>query len=224
MTNSPAASIQARTLFGSSPWQIPMPHDLRFRKENLQISEKIHESRFLFSSHGIARLALLIKSPFIADADRTSIIRSGMRPHLQQHPMLRHRPILPDIEVITDIIKPARLMVASQLFHTIVLIASCSRAMQHQKSDRVGRHHVLAVLHFGEEQALRAHLLPTNVHRKCIFSHKINSTLKIKHWARAYPQCRERCNQRLYDGIHDLSPRNPVRIWFRVRTKHFHNQ
>ena len=79
----PAASIQARTLFGSSPRQIPMPHDLRFRKENLQISEKIHESRFLLSGHGVAWLAMLIQTTFIADADRTSIIRSGMRPYLQ---------------------------------------------------------------------------------------------------------------------------------------------
>ena len=75
MSRSPAASIQARTLFGSSPRQVPMPHNLRFRKENLQIPEKINESRFLFSGHGIARLALLIQTTFIADADRASILK-----------------------------------------------------------------------------------------------------------------------------------------------------
>ena len=144
--SSPAASIKARTLFGSSPRQIPMPYNLRFRKENLQISEKIHESRFLLSGHGVAWLAMLIQTTFIADADRTSIIRSGMRPNLQQHPMLRHRPILSDIEVIADIIKPTRLMVASQLFNTIVLIASASRAMQHQILDIFSRH-ILTLSH-----------------------------------------------------------------------------
>ena len=108
--SSPAASIQTRTLFGSSPRQIPVPYNLRFRKESLQIPEKIHESRFLFSRHGIAWPAMLIQTTFIADADRAFIIRSGMSPHLQQHPMLRHRPILPDIEVIADIIKPTRLI------------------------------------------------------------------------------------------------------------------
>ena len=71
----PAASIQARTLLWSSPGQIPMPHNLRFRKENLQIPEKINESRFLLSRHGIARLAFLIQTSLIADADRASIIR-----------------------------------------------------------------------------------------------------------------------------------------------------
>ena len=144
--SSPAASIQTRTLFGSSPRQIPMPYNLRFRKENLQISEKIHESRFLLSCHGIARLAMLIQPTLVADTNRASIIRSGMSPNLQQHPMLRHRPILPDIEVISDIIKATGLMVTSQLFHTIVLIASASRAMQHQILDIFSRH-ILTLSH-----------------------------------------------------------------------------
>ena len=61
MMSSPAARIQTRTLFGSSPRQIPMPHNLRFRKENLQIPEKVNESRFLLSCHGVARFALLIE-------------------------------------------------------------------------------------------------------------------------------------------------------------------
>ena len=146
-----------------------MAHNLRFRKENLQIPEKVNESRFLLSGHGVARLTLLIEPSLIADADRASIIRSGMSPHLQQLTVLRHRTILTDVEMIADVIKSTSLMVTAQLFHTIVLIASGSRAMQNQKSHRVGRHHVLAVLHFGEEHALRAYLPPANVHWKCIF-------------------------------------------------------
>ena len=146
MMSSPAASIQTRTLFWSSPWQIPVPHNLRFRKENLQIPEKIHESRFLLSRHGIARLALLIEPSLIADADRTSIIRSGMSPYLQQLSVLCHRSILSDVEVVADVIKPTCLMVTSQLFHTIVLIASASRAMQNQIFNVVTRH-ILTLSH-----------------------------------------------------------------------------
>ena len=160
MSGSPASSIQTRTLLWSSPRQVPMAYNLRFRKENLQIPEKINESRFLLSCHGVARSALLIEPSLIADADRASIIRSGMSPHLQQLTVLRHRTILTDVEVVADVIKPTSLMVTAQLFHTIVLIASASRAMQYQKSHRVGRHHVLSVLHFGEEHALRAYLPP----------------------------------------------------------------
>ena len=143
---SPAARIQARTLFRSSPRQVPMPHNLRFRKENLQIPEKVNESRFLFDGHSVARLTLLIKPSFIADADRASIIRSGMSTNLQQHPVLRHRSILTDVEVVADVIKPTRLMVTAQLFHTIVLIASASRAMQNQIFNVVSRH-ILTLSH-----------------------------------------------------------------------------
>ena len=146
MSSSPASSIQTRTLFGSCPRQIPMPHNLRFRKENLQIPKKINESRFLLSGYGIARLALLIQSTLIADADRASIIRSGMSTHLQQHSMLRHLPILTDVEVVADVIKPTSFMVTSQLFNTIVLIASASRAMQNQIFNVVSRH-ILTLSH-----------------------------------------------------------------------------
>ena len=109
--SSPAANIQTRTLFWSSSRQIPMPHNLRFRKEDLQIPEKINESRFLFSRHGITRLAMLIKTSLIADADRTSIIRYAMRTHFQQHSVLRHLPILTDIEVIANATEVASQMV-----------------------------------------------------------------------------------------------------------------
>ena len=146
MSRSPAASIQARTLFGSCPGQIPVSYDLRFRKENLQIPEKIHESLFLLNRHGVARVAFLIQTSLIADADRTSIIRSGMSPYLQQLTMLCHRSILSDVEVVADVIKPTSLMVASQQFHTIVLIASASRAMQNQIFNVVSRH-ILTMSH-----------------------------------------------------------------------------
>ena len=145
--SSPAARIQTRTLFGSSPRQIPMPHNLRFRKENLQIPEKVNESRFLLSCHGVARLALLIEPSLIADADRASIIRSGMSTNLQQHPVLRHRSIQRDVEMVADV-SPAVVMnmVVAQLFHTIVLIASASRAMQNQIFNVVSRH-ILTLSH-----------------------------------------------------------------------------
>ena len=123
-----------------------MAHNLRFRKENLQIPEKINESLFLLSCHGVARLALLIEPSLIADADRASVIRSGMSPHLQQLTVLRHRTILTDVEMVADVIKPTSLMVTAQLFHTIVLIASGSRAMQYQIFNVVSRH-ILTLSH-----------------------------------------------------------------------------
>ena len=51
-----------------------MAHNLRFRKENLQIPEKINEARFLLSRHGVARLAVLIPD-LIIDALSASAMR-----------------------------------------------------------------------------------------------------------------------------------------------------
>ena len=116
-----------------------MPHNLRFWKQLMQLIQQFDNTFSLLRCTSVARLAFLIQTSLIADADRASIIRSGMRTHFQQLAVLRHRTIFSDVEVIADIIKPTCLMVTSQLFHTIVLIASGSRAMQHQKSHRVGR-------------------------------------------------------------------------------------
>ena len=198
--SSPAASFQTWTLFGSCPRQIPMPHDFRFRKENLQIPEKIDESRFLLSRHGIARLALLIKTSLIADADRASIIRSGMSPHLQQLTVLRHRSILSDVEVIADVIQPTCLMVTSKLFHTIVLIASASRAMQNQIFNVVSRH-ILTL----------SHNSTFNIQ---------HSTLKHRIGARANSQCCKSSNQSLNDCVQNRNPRNLLGTIIKI----LHNQ
>ena len=99
--SSPAARIQTRTLFGSSPRQIPMPHNLRFRKENLQIPEKVNESRFLLSCHGVARFALLIEPSLIADADRMPVMVLAMRSHLFQRSSAVNLSVTGDIEMIS---------------------------------------------------------------------------------------------------------------------------
>ena len=154
--------IEARTSLWRSARQVTMPHNLRLRKEAMQASQHVIDASRLFRRKRVARIALLVESTLIADADGASIIRSRVSTHLQQEAMLRQRAILTDIEVIPDVIETTFLVVTAQLFYTIVLIASGSRAMQHQKSYGVGIHHQLAVLHSGEERALIAHHLLTD--------------------------------------------------------------
>ena len=112
-----------------------MTHNLRFRKENLQISEKVNESRFLLSGHGVARLALLIEPSLIADADRTSIIRSGMSPHLQQLTVLRHRSILSDVEVVADVAEAAADVLAAAVVKAQAHALGRGRAVNDGKRD-----------------------------------------------------------------------------------------
>lgn len=164
-------SIQARTFLRRSARQVPMPHNLRFREQLMKTSQYINDSFRLLRRTSIAWFTMFIQTTLIADADRTTVIRSRMCPHFEQKAMLRHGPILSDIKVVSDVIEATTLMAPSQLFHTIVLIASCSRAMQHQESHGVGRHHHLAVLHFREERALIAHHLLPNTQRKFLINH-----------------------------------------------------
>ena len=84
-----------------------MAHNLRFRKENLQIPEKIHESLFLFCRHGIARLALLIKTSFITDADRMAVVIKAMRTYFFQRAAAVYFAVAGQIEMIADVTEAA---------------------------------------------------------------------------------------------------------------------
>ena len=163
--------IEARTSLRRSARQVTVSHNLRLRKKSMQASQHIIDTSRLLRRKRVARFALLVQSTLVADADGASIIRSRVSTHLQQEAMLRQRAILTDIEMIPDVIEATLLVVTAQLFYTIVLIASGSRAMQHQKSHGVGIHHQLAVLHSGEERALIAHQLLTDGQREILCNH-----------------------------------------------------
>lgn len=157
-------SIQARTFLRRGAGQITMPHDFRLRKQPVKTRQYINDSFRLLRRSSITRLRMLIQSTLVADTDRTTVERSRMRPHFEQEAMLRHATILADVEVVAHIIETTALMVASKLFHTIVLVASSSRAVQDQKLHGVGIHHQFAVLHSGEECAFITHqLLPQSI-------------------------------------------------------------
>ena len=79
-----ACSIKARTFFGSCPRQIPMPYNLRLGKHDLQLKKQVPDGMILLGSQCVMRATVLIQPSLIANPDAASIIRSGMRPHLQQ--------------------------------------------------------------------------------------------------------------------------------------------
>lgn len=51
---------------------------------------------------GVARQSVLVQSSLVADADGTMVVRHGVSAYFQQHPVLRHRTVASDIEVIAD--------------------------------------------------------------------------------------------------------------------------
>ena len=86
-------SIQARTLLRCSPRQVSMPHNLRFREQLVKPLQDITDSFRLLRRTSIAWFTMFIQTTLIADADRTTVVRSRMRPHFEQEAMLRHCPI-----------------------------------------------------------------------------------------------------------------------------------
>ena len=86
-------SIQARTLLRCSPRQVSMPHNLRFREQLVKPLQDITDSFRLLRRTSIAWFTMFIQTTLIADADRTAVVRSRMRPHFEQEAMLRHCPI-----------------------------------------------------------------------------------------------------------------------------------
>ena len=103
--------IQTRTSLGCSTWQVMMPHNLRFRKEFMQLIQQFDNTFSLCLGASIAWLAMLIQTTLVADADRTAVVRSAMRPHLQQLAMLRNGSILTNIKMVADGTKATLLMI-----------------------------------------------------------------------------------------------------------------
>ena len=169
------SSVQARTILGSSTRQIPMAYNLGFREKPLQDSKQIPDPGILFRSQRVLRFAFLIQTALVADTYRAAVVGAGMGTNLQQKTVLRATAVLPHIKVVADVTETACQMVASQLFHRIIPVASRGRTMQHEILYRLWRHHISPVLHSGEESPLIADHLPTNRHRKLIFSHKQKS-------------------------------------------------
>ena len=139
-----------------------MTDNLRLRKHLVEDSEQVGEPVVLGLGECVARLALLIQTTLVADADGTAVVRTGMSTYLEQIAVLALGSVTADIEVITHLAEAARLMVTLQLFNTVVLIASRGRAMKDKIKDTLGRAHHCAVFHLGEERALVAHRLPTD--------------------------------------------------------------
>lgn len=152
-----------------------MAYNLGSREKPLQDSKQFTDSGILLWSQRVGRSAFLVQTALVADTYRAAVVGAGMGTNLQQETVLRAAAVPSHIKVVADVTETACQMVASQLLHRIIPVASRGRTMQHEILHRLWRHHISPVLHSGEESPLIADHLPTNRHRKLIFSHKQKS-------------------------------------------------
>ena len=67
-------------------------------KDGQQVSQPFSLGRCT----GVALQSVLIQPTLVADADGTMVVRHSVSAYFQQHPVLRHRTVASDIEVIAD--------------------------------------------------------------------------------------------------------------------------
>ena len=117
-----------------------MTDNLRLREHLVEDGEQVGEPVVLSLGERVARLALLIQTALVADADGTAVVGTGMSTHLEQIAVLALGAVTADIEVITHLAKAACLMVMLEHRLGIVLVAPRSRAVHHQIFNVVSRH------------------------------------------------------------------------------------
>lgn len=109
-----------------------MTHNLGFRKKPLQDSKQFTDSGILLRSQRVGRSAFLVQTALVADTYRAAVVGAGMGTNLQQETVLRAAAVLSHIKVVADVTETACQMVASQLLHRIIPVASRGRTMQHE--------------------------------------------------------------------------------------------
>ena len=95
--------VEAGTGLGSRTRQITMTDDLGTGKHLIKDRQQIGQALCLSRRAGVARQSVLVQPAFVAYADGAMVVRHGMSPYFQQHPVLRHRTIATDIEVISNL-------------------------------------------------------------------------------------------------------------------------
>lgn len=94
--------VEAGTGLGSRTRQITMTDNLVTGEHLMKDGQQFSQPFSLGRRTGAARQFVLVQSSLVSNADGTMVVRNGMSPYLQQHPVLRHRTVASDIGVIAD--------------------------------------------------------------------------------------------------------------------------
>ena len=108
--------VEARAGLGSRTRQISMTDNLGIGKHLMKDSQQVRQPFGLGRRTGVARQSVLVQPTLVADAYGTMVVRHGVSPHFQQHPVLRHRTVATDIEVIPNFAELTRTKIKRSIF------------------------------------------------------------------------------------------------------------
>ena len=93
-----------------------MTNNLSIGEHLMKDGQKVCQPFGLSRSSRVARQSVLVQSALIADTDGTVVVQHGMSTDLQQHPVLRHRTVTTDIEVIFNLAEITRTKIKISIF------------------------------------------------------------------------------------------------------------
>ena len=108
--------FEAGTGLGSRTRKITMTNNLSIGEHLMKDGQKVCQPFGLSRSSRVARQSVLVQSALIADTDGTVVVQHGMSTDLQQHPVLRHRTVTTDIEVIFNLAEITRTKIKISIF------------------------------------------------------------------------------------------------------------
>ena len=127
--------VEARTVLADIRAELAVAQDAGVRIVRLQLAEQIEERTLLGVGAGVGRPALLVQTAFVADADAVVVPAGGMGADVVDGAATVYLAVAGDVEVVTNIGKPALQVAAAQGFDREIGIATCRTAMDHQEAD-----------------------------------------------------------------------------------------
>ena len=112
-----------------------MAQYLGIRIVDSQTVEKVFHRLLLFGSAGVGRVAVLVKTSLITDADAVGIVVTGMSAYLVLWTTWIEHAILRDVVGLADALEASCLVAGFQLLYREILVDSCGTAMYYNQVD-----------------------------------------------------------------------------------------
>ena len=109
--------IEAGARLGRGTRHVAVAAHDGLREDGVKLAEQAPQGSTLGQRARVGRTAGGVQSALVTDADAATVEGAAVGTHLQQPPVLRHRAVRADVEVVTDGAEAAPEVAAPELFH-----------------------------------------------------------------------------------------------------------
>ena len=130
----PRLDIKARAGF-LDPWQVSVTYYLSIGIVEDEAVEEVFQRLLLGRRASVGRLAVLVETALVADADAVGVVETGMCSYLILRAAWVDHAILGNVKVVADGTETTCLVAGFQGFYWEVLIHTSGTAMYHDEVD-----------------------------------------------------------------------------------------